>query len=72
MRKNRSLALKRETLSELTTTEMAGFAGGSHACVTEGCTNPVTHGTTFDVCPTLPINDCLSPLIAHTFPACTA
>ena len=55
----RTLNLKRETLTELTAGEMAAVNGGSHACVTEGCTSPVTHGISFDNCPTLPINECL-------------
>ena len=59
MRQTRKLSLKREALTQLTTEEMAAVAGGSHACVTEGCTAGVTHGPSFDVsCPTLPINDC--------------
>ena len=59
MRHTRKLSLKRETLTQLTTDQMAAVAGGSHACVTEGCTAGVTHGPSFDVdCPTLPVNHC--------------
>ncbi len=49
----RTLSLKRESLAVLSTDEMAGVAGGSHAC-------GVTHTASFDVdCPTLPVNVCV-------------
>ena len=64
MRQARTLTLKRETLTQLTTDEMATVAGGSHVCgVTDACTDGVTHGPSIDVnCPTLPINPCLAPV----------
>jgi natural product precursor len=65
MRQNRSLSLKRETLTELTSTEMLAVNGGTH--VGCGTTSVVTHPS-FDACPTVPVNDCLSPFIAHTIP----
>ncbi len=67
MRQNRTLSLKRETLSELSTTEMLAVNGGTH--VGCGTTGVVTHAS-FDACPTVPLNDCLSPLIGHTLPFC--
>ncbi|HWL34689.1 MAG TPA: hypothetical protein VNQ77_00710 [Frankiaceae bacterium] len=56
----RSLRLRRETLAELTTDELYGVVGGTHA----GCvaTNDCTHET-IDYCqptPTLPVRDCLT------------
>ena len=60
MRHARKLSLKRETLTQLTTDEMTAVAGGSHACVTDNCTDRVTHGPSFDAqCPTLPLNYCI-------------
>ena len=60
MRQPRKLSLKRETLTPLTTDEMAAVAGGSHLCVTEYCTTGVGHGPSFEYyCPTLPLNECV-------------
>ena len=61
MRNTRTLALKRETLTELSTAELVHVAGGyelTHlAC---NPTNECGHGPSFDVrCPTLPVNDCI-------------
>jgi natural product precursor len=64
MRQNRSLSLKRETLSELTPAEMTAVNGGTH--VGCGVTANCTHAS-FDSCPTVPLNQCLTPLIADTF-----
>ena len=57
----RSLALRRETLTDLTPAELTSVAGGSHLCgVTDVCTDPVTHGPSIDAtCPTLPVADCI-------------
>ena len=60
MRPSRALSLKREALAQLDTDEMREVAGGTHI----GC--GVTHGTSCDVCPTLPVNPCLTPVIADT------
>ena len=56
----RSLNLRRETLSELTTDELNVVVGATHAGC--GATNNCTHET-IDVCgpiPTLPVRDCLT------------
>ena len=55
MRPTRALALKRESLTALSDSELAGVEGGSHLCT-------VGHGETFDTpCNvTQPINRCLS------------
>lgn len=53
----RSLSLKRETLSPLTSDELSAVAGGSHLCLTDN----VTHGPSIDEsCNTLPVYQCLS------------
>ena len=55
--RHRTLALKRETLTELTTAELSGVAAGSHLCaVTDACTHPSIDET----CPPLPVYDCIS------------
>ncbi|HEU0130735.1 MAG TPA: hypothetical protein VFQ85_07065 [Mycobacteriales bacterium] len=52
----RTLHLKRETLAELTSPELASVAGGTHVgcAATDGC----THGLSFDRCPTVPVTQC--------------
>ena len=57
MRQNRTLSLKRETLSELTPAEMTAVNGGTHV----GCTTTavLTHAS-FDSCPTIPFDDCFA------------
>ncbi len=55
MRQNRTLSLKRETLTELTPADMTAVAGATHAGC--GTTGQVTHAS-FDHCPTLPVNEC--------------
>lgn len=69
----RTLRIRRDVLPDLTTDEMGTVAGGTHV----GCT--VTHGnTSCDLCPTVPINDCLdtrfclitTPIIAPTILNC--
>lgn len=67
----RSLSLKRETLSALTTEELVSVNGGQQELTHVSCnpTNACTHGPSFDQqCPTTPVNYCISPLIAHTIP----
>ena len=66
MRNTRSLSLKREALTELSTVELVAVAGGaqeiSHLC---NPTDECGHGPSFDVrCPTLPVNYCITRLIA--------
>ena len=58
----RKLSLKRETLTQLTASEMAAVAGGSHFCgITDYCTDDITHGASLDQpCYTLPVYNCLS------------
>lgn len=59
MNRPRTLSLKRETLTELTSAELDVVVGGSHSCA---CT--VTHGPSLDEpcpTPTLPVFDCLTP-----------
>ena len=66
---NRTLSLKREALADLTPNELGLVAAGQQALTHLGCgaTDGCTHGPTFDqACPTLPLNPCLSPLIADT------
>ena len=56
------LSLKRETLAPLSSSEMTHVVGGSHFCaVTDACADTITHGVTFDACPTptLPVNVCV-------------
>jgi hypothetical protein len=65
MPRTRTLSLKRETLTELTPTEMNAVAGGSHLCAaTDNC----THVSVDVQCPSNPVTNCLSPLIAPTIP----
>ncbi|HWL34690.1 MAG TPA: hypothetical protein VNQ77_00715 [Frankiaceae bacterium] len=55
----RTLTLRRETLSELTSGELGAVVGGTHAgcAVTDGC----THGPSLDArCPTTPLLPCLT------------
>ena len=59
MNNARKLSLKRESLADLTSSDLANVAGGqalTHA--TCGITDRCTHGATFDYCPTIPINEC--------------
>ena len=57
--RNRTLTVKRETLSELSAGELSGVAGGSHLCVTD----TVGHTESFDLpCRTIPVNVCLRTL----------
>ncbi len=59
----RSLVLKRETLSELTASQMSVIAGGSHLCATDG----ITHGMSCEnACPTVPFNVCIDGLTDRT------
>ena len=61
MRKTRTLALTRETLTPLTGDELHAVAGGSHLCdLTDDC----THASLNAPCPTLPVLDCLSIVTA--------
>ena len=56
------LSLKRETLAALSSDELAGVNGGSHACT-------VTHGPSIDqACPTptLPVAICTAGLTQQT------
>jgi hypothetical protein len=65
--RTRTLSLKRETLSTLTTDELLLVAGGQQELTHLGCnpTNECGHGPSFDEpCPTLPLNDCLSKLLS--------
>jgi hypothetical protein len=58
----KALRLRREALTELGTSGLALVVGASHLC-TQFCnfTNPCTHvGPTIDVCPTLPLDECLN------------
>jgi len=59
----KSLSLKREALTELTSADLTAVAGAqallTHAtCGTCGVTDYCTHGASFDQCPTIPINEC--------------
>ena len=59
MNNARKLSLKRESLADLTSSDLANVAGGqalTHA--TCGITDRCTHGATFDYCPTIPLNEC--------------
>lgn len=57
----RSLALKRETLSDLTPAELTSVAGGSHLCrVTDNCGETLTHPSIDQPCPTIPITWCVA------------
>ncbi len=58
--RHRTLSLKRETLTELTSVEMLAVNGGTH--VGCGTTGQVTHASV-DSCPTIPIGPCLTPVI---------
>jgi hypothetical protein len=65
--RTRTLSLKRETLSTLTTDELLAVAGGQQELTHLGCnpTNECGHGPSFDErCPTLPVQDCLSRLLS--------
>ena len=65
MRNHRSLALKREALTDLTPNELGVVVGGQEELTHLGCnpTNECGHGPSFDErCPTLPVNDCPSLL----------
>ncbi|HVF06082.1 MAG TPA: hypothetical protein VNA20_14670 [Frankiaceae bacterium] len=63
MNRRRTLALKRETLSELTPRELHRVVGGSHLCpITDACTDACTHESFDTPCQTIPINPCLSNL----------
>jgi hypothetical protein len=63
--RSRKLSLRSETLTELTTSELTSVAGGSHLC---GPTDNCTHVSVDVQCPSNPVTDCVSPLIAHTIP----
>ena len=60
----KSLSLKRETLSPLTSNELVSVAGGQQQLLTHLTCNPTDgcgHGPSFDErCPTFPVNPCLS------------
>lgn len=58
----KSLSLKREALSELSTDELGHVAAGQALTHTTcNVTDRCTHGRSFDeTCPTFPINPCLS------------
>ena len=61
----RSLSLKREALTELSSTELVSVAGGAYALTHLSCnvTDRCTHGASFDYdCPTLPVNDCIEKI----------
>ena len=63
MRKSRSLSLKRESLADLTTSELGVVAGGQQELTHLACnvTDYCTHTRSFDEpCPTVPVNPCLS------------
>lgn len=53
----RTLSLKRETLSELSSAELDLVVGGSHLCT-------VTHESIDASCPTLPVLLCITPKCA--------
>ena len=55
MKPTKKLVLKKETLAELTTDELQSVVAGA-ATGPSGCHR----------CPTLPVEDCLSPVIADT------
>ena len=58
----RSLSLKREALTELTSTELGSVNGAAYELTHLGCnpTNGCGHGPSFDeACPTLPLYDCI-------------
>lgn len=64
MRTTRTLALRRETLSQLTDDDMYAVVGGSHDCPTANCT-ALTHGPSIDeTCPTAPPTGCVRPIVA--------
>ena len=52
MAQNRTLSLRRESLTELTTDELTAVAGGSHLC-------PVTHASIDTPCSTIHL-DCFA------------
>jgi hypothetical protein len=73
MRNFRTLSLKRESLTELTTNELVSVNGGQQELTHLGCnpTNECGHGPSFDErCPTLPINVCTAPFVASTLLDC--
>ena len=74
MRHHRKLALKRETLTQLTPAEMSAVAGGSHLCdVTDNCGETLTHGPSLDAtCPTTPYLACVLDTLRDSNVICTA
>ncbi|HEX8002708.1 MAG TPA: hypothetical protein VF519_08430 [Mycobacteriales bacterium] len=57
--RNRSLTLKRETLTALTTDDLTAVVGGSHLClVTDNCTHVSVDAT----CPSVPVTNCLDTI----------
>ena len=74
---NRKLSLKRESLAELSTTDLVSVAGAQQAllthatCGTCGVTDACTHGPSLDYCPTVPVNDCLSVVAVKTLNCAT-
>lgn len=65
MRQTRILALRRETLAELSPQELSALAAGTRTdtgtlwCPTDQCTHPTPSWDRPGGCPSLPLNDCL-------------
>lgn len=57
--RNRTLALKRETLTALTTDDLAVVVGASHLC---GVTDVCTHASVDASCPSVPVTNCLDTI----------
>ena len=70
MRNARKLTLKRESLSDLTSSELGAVAGGAEELTHVTCGLCLTQAPTYDVCPTVPINDCVAIAIRRTIPNC--
>ena len=70
--RTRKLSLKRESLSDLTSSELGAVAGGQQELTHETCGLCLTQVWSYDNCPTTPINDCVYPVIAmpRTIPNC--
>lgn len=62
MKNSRNLWLRREVLTELSTTELDRVVGGTHLCtILCNFTGPCTHvGPSIDACPTLPLDQCVA------------
>ena len=70
MRNARKLSLKRESLAALTPDDLLAVAGGAEELTHATCGLCLTKAPTYDVCPTVPVNDCVYIVWAST-PMCS-